>query len=1135
MAEWNRQGSVRQSNYGMMEFIMRKILAAFFLVALVPVLVLAQEAPGAIFPGRKLAGDATKSAGVARAATLLGRESGSEYRLEAWKAGQAVPSRAGLVTRGVRRALPSNAMRQGQVRTLSDGRRVWFLRLSVPGAVALRVRLEDFHDTAGAVWVYSETGEAEGPFTGRGPLGDGAFWSPTVNGSSLIVEYQEEQAGAGAFVPPFRVEALSQRWAEESAVAVAAPAEPRSAALFCHVDATCFSQYAAQATATVQFNFEADDGGSYVCSGSMINTRSSSFRPYMITAHHCLSSDAEARSVEAFFQYGTTACDGTPLAKTRLPKVLGARFLEGASWGEGDYAFVLLNGDPPAGTSFLGWNTGGFELGDTAIGLHHPAGSFRRFSRGNRTADRAARIEGQTAPAERFFSMQWSTGLTEGGSSGSPLLNANNQIIGTLSFGPVPPPGRTLCDLNPRTSGYGRFANAYPSIQKYLDDAPSASLSASPLALGFGIENGRVSTASPLSVTVNTSSSTALALSAVSSAAWLRVQSAPATLSAAQPATVVVNVDPAQFSRSTTATATLRLSAGAATPVLVNVTVNVVVRQSNVTIEVNPNPVYESTPDSDGYAWFYDLSLRESGGVAARITSLSIDGTSYNDSIVEFFGTDRLNASGLLSVSLGSRGVRAPANRVYRVGGVDSESGRVWTATLTVPFLARPRQAVLSMSSAPATVRNDPNSADCPWFHQLVLTENGGFPVTLNRFIAAGTDLSSDIAGYFGTTRLAANGSLRGGICWTGIVAPERLDFEISGTDTNGLRVTITANASFTGPLANPNRFAVAPSSVTRSVAAGAGAAGGGALSPAQISISLPAAADWSGRLVFANPPTTWLSIFPLSGRGPANLTANLSASGLAAGTYAATLLLESTDALPQTFSIPIQLNVGGSGAAAEINPAGLVNNASYQLGAAPGMLLSLFGLRLAPGTGQAQALPLPSTLQGVSAAINGRTAPLLFVSPGQINLQVPYETEPGNATLTLSVNGVTSRQTLPVFASLPGIYTSNGRDIVPNATGRAGQPFVFFITGQGAVTPSVATGQAPSNALPINGLPRPLLPVQVSVGGQPAELLFFGIPYGLAGVSQINIVIPPGLPPGTHAVVVRVGDRLSPPAFLRL
>ena len=77
--------------------------------------------------------------------------------------------------------------------------------------------------------------------------------------------------------------------------------------------------------------------------------------------------------------------------------------------------------------------------------------------------------------------------------------------------------------------------------------------------------------------------------------------------------------------------------------------------------------------------------------------------------------------------------------------------------------------------------------------------------------------------------------------------------------------------------------------------------------------------------------------------------------------------------------------------------------------GVAPGSLATLYGNLFASATATASTIPLPFTLGGVSIAVNGKAAALLYVSPGQINFQVPYETAVGNATITVTNNGSTS------------------------------------------------------------------------------------------------------------------------------
>src|SRR5437773_11943920 len=94
-----------------------------------------------------------------------------------------------------------------------------------------------------------------------------------------------------------------------------------------------------------------------------------------------------------------------------------------------------------------------------------------------------------------------------------------------------------------------------------------------------------------------------------------------------------------------------------------------------------------------------------------------------------------------------------------------------------------------------------------------------------------------------------------------------------------------------------------------------------------------------------------------------------------------------------------------GDALAQTINPGGVVNIAGFQAPVAPGSAVAILGTNLASAVVSAKALPLPATLGGVSVLVNGTlAAPLFYVSPTQISAQLPYETPPGAATL--SVNG---------------------------------------------------------------------------------------------------------------------------------
>src|SRR5579871_2660649 len=154
------------------------------------------------------------------------------------------------------------------------------------------------------------------------------------------------------------------------------------------------------------------------------------------------------------------------------------------------------------------------------------------------------------------------------------------------------------------------------------------------------------------------------------------------------------------------------------------------------------------------------------------------------------------------------------------------------------------------------------------------------------------------------------------------------------------------------------------------------------------------------------------------------------------------------------------------SGLAQTITPGGIVNAASFQAPVAPGSLISIFGSNLAATTQAASSAPYPTTLGGVSVLVNGTlAAPLFAVTAGQVNAQLPFETPVGTATL--SVNGSTP-VSFTVAASAPGILIASSTRVLalnqdysingPEHPAQAGSVIMLFGSGQGAVSPPVAT-----------------------------------------------------------------------------
>jgi uncharacterized protein (TIGR03437 family) len=197
-------------------------------------------------------------------------------------------------------------------------------------------------------------------------------------------------------------------------------------------------------------------------------------------------------------------------------------------------------------------------------------------------------------------------------------------------------------------------------------------------------------------------------------------------------------------------------------------------------------------------------------------------------------------------------------------------------------------------------------------------------------------------------------------------------------------------------------------------------------------------------------------------------------------------------------------------------------------------MTLSIFGSQLASSIAAASSVPLPISMGGVAVTVNGVAAPLYYVSPAQLNIQIPYET-PLNSTATVNINnnGHVTAHTLNLASAAPGIFVDQNGAPVPTTSVGRGKIGTLFITGAGSVTPQVSTGAAPLNGTPLASLPKPTQNVTVTVGSVEAPTKFVGIPYGLVGVTQINYQIPAGIGIGTQPVVVIVGGVSSAPVTL--
>jgi hypothetical protein len=575
---------------------------------------------------------------------------------------------------GVNRPLPAEALDAGAWETAADGESVWRMAISSPGAAGIRVEFRNFSAGAGQVWLYDGE-QVAGPYTGQGIFDNGHFWSATIFSESVTLEYEpgpDAPAGAG---PPFAIDAISHQATAAAPVSDAPATGVVDTADYCELDPNCYPDWRPAMSMVAQLAFE-QNGLRYLCSGSLVATRDNSFKPYLLTAGHCINSEDSARSLEVYWKYQTSSCGGAPPATrdANEPATLGGHLLASGSIEDGDYSLVLLTG-VPNDVTFSGWDTGDPPQATPLVGIHHPEGSWKRISFGDRTDDMTVDVEGSTAPGNLYLEVLWEQGRIEPGSSGSPLFSSPGVVVGTLTYGPESPT-LSACQIDPFVAGYGRFSNTYPHIMDYLEDLPAAQVLPNKSAVSFTVANH----AAPAGQTIQlaTQSSALAAFKLRADAPWILLSAASGSLTAGKPAQVSLTVDPAQLMQPGVYSSTVTILSGAAPPQFINVTATASVDQSNVVASISPNPAYQS-----GGQWSFTVQLAETAGAATSVTVLRVNGADYSSYIAAWFGTNHIAANAAIKAPLTAAGL-PPGDQYFEFEGTDDAGGQTWYRVATV-------------------------------------------------------------------------------------------------------------------------------------------------------------------------------------------------------------------------------------------------------------------------------------------------------------------------------------------------------------------------------------------------------------------------------------------------------------------
>lgn len=356
----------------------------------------------------------------------------------------------------------------GALRGNADGSFTWAGLVRSPEAAAVRVHFTDFDLPEGAeLYVYSSNGMAFGPYTGRGPNGTGEFWSNTIAGPELVMQMNASAAAR----PSFNIAGLGHLTSEFELADDLAP-RLSAAAPHCSFNASCVvgagctnNENGAVNTSKNAVAHMLFPSGAYlyICSGGLIaDSDTSSNVPYFVTANHCISRSSEASGLETFFFYRTETCNDCP--NPGAANTIGASIVSTSSTS--DYTLLQLSQNAPSGAAFLGWNaTAVANSNNTPLyRISHPQGAPQSYS--EHVVD-TSKGTCRSWPRGNWIYSRDVLGATEGGSSGSPVVNAAGELVGQLS-GACGYNVEDECDSGSNATVDGAFAAYYSNVAGWL-------------------------------------------------------------------------------------------------------------------------------------------------------------------------------------------------------------------------------------------------------------------------------------------------------------------------------------------------------------------------------------------------------------------------------------------------------------------------------------------------------------------------------------------------------------------------------------------------------------------------------------------------------------------------------------------
>jgi hypothetical protein len=381
----------------------------------------------------------------------------------------------------------STSFARGVLASTNGGTIVYSTAVKIDAADRIRLRLDHVVLPEGAtLWVY---GANETPTAfGRELAYEGTLWTPPAAGPIVYLDVEVPAPKAQADVASFEIRQVMELLHSSLSGLQTQPDDVPS----CLTDAQCIG------TSTFDDIREAQKGvahleyvsgsSNFVCTGGLLNDRNSTGTPYLLTANHCISTQASATSLVAYFDFKTTSCNGSPSGTP--PHTQGAQLL--ATSATSDFAFLKMN-SIPSGRVLLGWDprassvTSGAKLHRVSHPVPDDTIYPQQYSR-TTVNTVVSTCAGKGRP--NFIYSSQAQGGIYGGSSGSPVMLDGGYVVGQLygTCGVTPSDGCSAAN----STVDGAFSVSYNSITQWLE-AGGSGTPCVPSATVQCLNNGRFS------------------------------------------------------------------------------------------------------------------------------------------------------------------------------------------------------------------------------------------------------------------------------------------------------------------------------------------------------------------------------------------------------------------------------------------------------------------------------------------------------------------------------------------------------------------------------------------------------------------------------------------------------------------